>query len=71
MKIKLRTLCAGPCGVYQPGIHNLPDPLATQLIASGAAQAVEDVVQTKQLDSQTQTLEPQETAAYKKPKRKR
>lgn len=44
MKIKMRTLDAGPDGVRRPGeVHDLPTAEAEQLIAGGYAVKVERV----------------------------
>ena len=41
MKVRLKSIMAGPEGVRQPGIHNLPRALALELIKSGQADKVE------------------------------
>ncbi len=73
MKIKMRTLCAGPGGIIQPGIRDVPESLARQLLASGAAEIVDETrpekVETAN-DVETADIRPQEKAVSKK-KRKR
>lgn len=39
MRINLKSLCAGPAGVFQPGWRDVPDELGRSLIAGGAAEA--------------------------------
>lgn len=42
MKVRLKTQAAGPNGSYAPGIHDLPDAFARQLLDGGYAEALED-----------------------------
>lgn len=41
MKIILHSLYAGPRGSFGPGLDDVPDDIATELIKAGVAEAVE------------------------------
>lgn len=42
MKVRMRQLCAGPAGVWQPGqVVNVAPPEAAALVKAGAAEALE------------------------------
>lgn len=41
MKIRLKTMLAGPGGSYSPGTHDVPEQFARELIEGGYAEALE------------------------------
>lgn len=42
MRIRLKNIVAGPLGTFSPGIHELPDGFARDLIIGGYAEAIEE-----------------------------
>ena len=42
MKVRLKTQSAGPNGSFAPGIHDIPEAFARQLVEGGFAEALED-----------------------------
>ena len=40
MKVRLKSILAGPQGNYSPGIHDLPEVFANELIYGGYADAL-------------------------------
>jgi hypothetical protein len=65
MKVKMRTLAAGPDGLYQPGQEiDLPAKQARALIEGGYAEAVEQI-------REVAAVEPPEKAVTPKKTRKR
>jgi hypothetical protein len=47
MRVKLLSTCAGPQGVYHPGLHDFPDDEARALIAGGFAVSAEPEIKTE------------------------
>lgn len=71
MRVHLDTLCAGPGGVIQPGLRDLDDDLARQLISAGYAR---EVTPQRRVTAETaEAPEPEgvETARVNVAKRKR
>lgn len=76
MKVKMKTLAAGPEGLYQPGQEvDLPAAQAKALIAGGYAEEVvlADVEQQQKepAERETAAVEPPEKAVVPKKTRKR
>lgn len=75
MKILLKTLYAGPAGVIHPGLRDLPDDTAQQLISAGAAIPVNIFVEMKLKpepgDVETASVAPQQKAVARSHKKKR
>lgn len=69
MKILLKTLYAGPAGVIHPGLRDLPDDTAQQLISAGAAIPVNQVQVPG--DVETASVAPQQKAVARSHKKKR
>jgi len=67
MKVKMKTLAAGPDGVYPPGIEvDLPHKQAMALIEGGYAEAVGQVRETAAVEPPEQAVMPKKTTRRKK-----
>ena len=68
MKVKLKTIMAGPLGTYHPGEHDLDEATAKALIESGQAEALPCAWNAAALASSAATVEqspaPLEKAAF-------
>ena len=63
MKVRTKSIMAGPDGVRQPGIHNLPRPLALELIKTGQAERIADEPEPEVIEEATdKQAEVRETA---------
>ena len=58
MRVKLITIMAGPGGSYDPGLAELPDDVAKDLIKSGYAEAIEEVVETASIEPPKKAVKP-------------
>jgi hypothetical protein len=70
MRVKLKTQSAGPNGSFAPGIHDLPDVFARQLVDGGYAEALEDEAVPPEPPPaiETAAIQPAETAVIPKAK---
>jgi hypothetical protein len=45
MRVKLKTSVSGPAGSWSPGIRDLPDELADEMLEAGFAELIEDQIE--------------------------